>query len=167
MIIFKYVKKINNNKILLLLILLLLRLFISLFTFPINAQNKPKLINKNGLENKTISDNHNKEQNHKLYNSSENPFFSIIFDIENLHIFKDNILNNISIFSEGAYKDIELILLFNSYYSICKKNISEEFKLLLKKRQYSNSPHKKKIDRILEIINNLKGKYLIFIDNYI
>lgn len=144
-----------------------MRSFISLFSFPINTQKKPKLINKNGLDNKTISDNNNKEQNHKLYNSSENPFFSIIFDIENLHIFKGNILNNISIFSEGAFKDIELILLFYSYYSICKKNISEEFNILLKKRQYYNSPHKKKIDKIFEIINNLKGKYLIFIDNYI
>ena len=122
--------------------------------------------------NTTNSDKNNKRLfteygEHKLYNSSENPIFSFIFDIDNILIHREKIFDLISSLLEQTFLDIQIIYIYNSSEYPIYDNKFKQSHSFIKKMEYYNYYNNTKIHILIEAVNKIKGKYLIIINKYV
>ena len=130
-----------------------------------NKEKKlPKVINK---KKKKFSNFENLFRNKKkLYNASEIKYISIIINCENSKFSYGNVSNLISSLLNQTFKDIQIIVLLNSSF-IKKKNIILNFHRINKNIKVYISEYEFWLQRIFEIINEIKTKYIIILEKFI
>ena len=102
----------------------------------------------------------------KLYNASEIKYISIIINCENSKFNYGNISNLISSLLNQTFKDIQIIVLLNSSF-IKKKDIILNFHRINKNIKICILDNEFWLQRIFEIINEIKTKYIIILENFI
>lgn len=106
------------------------------------------------------------EDDKKIYNNSESPFMTMIIDYESQKSKKKNILNLIPILLNQTFQDIQIVILIkysNSFYN----NIIKKYSHISKKIDIYILNNENWINSIIDTINKIKGKYLIYFNEFI
>ena len=104
--------------------------------------------------------------NYRLYNTSDNPFLSIILDFPCLNQINDTFSNFIQILTHQIREDIQIIFLYNSSTCILwKKSIQTFFRK--KNIQCFYFDIKDWTENFFGLLNLVKGKFVILINKII
>lgn len=104
--------------------------------------------------------------NYKFYNQTENPFISIILDFSEVNVNKDNLVNFIEDFLEKTPNDTKFFFICISTNDIIK-NAKLDLIFNEKRIETYKSDNTNMIERFFVLINFIKSKFLILIDEII
>ena len=102
----------------------------------------------------------------KLHTFSKNPFITIIVDYSNNKLEFEKISHLIKILLDQSYKDIQIVLLFSSDYKINQEKLTN-YGIMNKTIQVYSLRYKQWIHNIIDIINQIRGRYIILLDKYV
>ena len=116
---------------------------------------------KNNLKNSNFI--YNKQ---KLYNASKSPFISIILIYDPLKFNDEKISNIIEIILSQSFIDIQLVIIYNSIDKIKGNKMTKRYRGITNIKFFI-SKSIFMINNIIEIINQINGKYIIILDKYL
>ena len=146
----------NNIKILLLILCLYNLYLFKTKTILKNATSTKESFLKINYDNLT----------YQLNISSENPLISIILDFAIYNKINHKSSNFLSYFLNQTFIGIQAIVLKYPFPSL-KNESNIKFQIFDNNIKISRLERKLKIDSILDVVNKLDGKYVIYIDKYI
>ena len=103
------------------------------------------------------------KSNLKLYNASEHPYFSIIIHYKDFKINDDKITDIITNLLNQTFIDIQIIIFYNSTFAD-NKTMFSNFLISNKSLELYPLDNMILINKLSDIINIIKGKYLIVLN---
>ena len=136
-----------------------------------NLEIKNEFIKKNqNFENlcKSISTTRPVINNYKLYNCTDNPFLTLVFNFSylNMNLNIGDMKNFMRLFSEREYKNIQIVFLNDSSNHIFENN---ENNLFFKEKRIEKFKfeYQNWTKSFISLMNKIKGKFLIMLDNIV
>jgi len=104
--------------------------------------------------------------NYKLYNHSENPFVTFVFNFSDIYSYNLSLFNNYQVIFKKSFIDTQIIFINNSSIDCLKNRDIDDF---IKERSIELFEFKSKIykKRFSELIKKIKGRFFILFDKII